>query len=565
MTPFGPRRELGTGAMSTRCGPGTHRLSTQSATLRFLLVLVGSCVLSHALVPTATVQAQRREMPLTLREATAFALQGNLAIQIAGLNPPIRAAQVTESQGIFDLLTRGSLRASDSRILDTATTFFDRVDKKPIPGQNPQGLIGQDNSQEHRLALGLSQLTPYGGTYDLELSETHLSTTRRTTGSELKAAQQGRALAFPYPFRPRNDYYTSEAIIRGTQPLLRNFGSQVTKNQILIAQNNLTISKEDFRRQVIAITSKVQQAYWDLVFQKQELALGQQLLDQIRKQVTVGTLAPLDVLQAETTNSRTQERILVAENAVRAAEDHLKRVMNFSLTGELADVVILPVDTPTYTDVTLDQEEQIRQALHQRPDLIQAKLTLENQHITLVFNQNQALPTLDLDATLRINGIDNRFGGSFDEIDPTHRYRWDVGVTFRYPLQNRQAKSRVQQSQLALRQQMIRIKDLEESIMADVRNAVRDVLTNSQRVQTSRVSSRLAQKQLEAEEKKLQVGLATVFTTLQFQDVLAVQRSNEINAITEYLKALVRLEEAKSTLLQSYNIILEADGPRLQQ
>ena len=93
----------------------------------------------------------------------------------------------------------------------------------------------------------------------------------------------------------------------------------------------------------------------------------------------------------------------------------------------------------------------------------------------------------------------------------------------------------------------------------------RDVLTNAQRVQASRIASRLAQKQLEAEEKKLQVGLATVFTTLQFQDVLSQQRSNEINAITEYLKALVRLEESKNTLLQSYNIVLQADGPRLQQ
>src|SRR5262245_4517964 len=158
--------------MSTRRSPGTYGLSTRSATLKFLLVLLGSCLLSHILVPTATVQAQRREMSLTLREATAFALQGNLAIQIAGLNPPIRAAQVTESEGIFDLITRGSLRASDSRILDTATGFLDRVDKKPVPGQAPQGLVSQDDSQEHRLALGLSQLIPYGGTYELELSET---------------------------------------------------------------------------------------------------------------------------------------------------------------------------------------------------------------------------------------------------------------------------------------------------------------------------------------------------------------------------------------------------------
>jgi outer membrane protein TolC len=505
-------------------------------------------------------------MLLTLREATAFALQDNLEIQIAGLNPPIRAAQITEREGIFDLNARATLRAADARTLETATGVLKRVN-----GQ----LVAQDNTQDQRLALGVSQLTPYGGTYDVELAETHLGTSsRRTTMTEQRANLQRCALAFPGTCDPipRSELYTSEATLRATQPLLRDFGSEVTKTQILIAQNNLTISQEDFRRQVIVITSRVQQAYWDLVFrrqdlevQQQQLVLAQQLLDQIRKQVAVGTLAPLDVLQAETNIARIEERILVADNAVRAAEDRLKRVMSFSLIGERADIVIVPADPPTYTDPVLDQNEEIRQALEQRADLMQAKLTLENQHIGLVFDKNQTLPTLDLDASFRLNGIDNRFDGSFGEIEPTKRYAWGVGVTFRYPLQNRQAKSRVQQSQLAIRQQMVRIKDLEENIMAEVRNAFRDVLTNAQRVQASRIASRLAQKQLEAEEKKLQVGLATVFTTLQFQDVLSQQRSNELNAITEYLKALVRLEESKNTLLQSYNIILQANGPRLQQ
>ena len=505
-------------------------------------------------------------MPLTLREATAFALQGNLEIQIAGLNPPIRAAQITEREGIFDLNTRATLRATDSRTLENATAFLKRVNGD---------LVAQDDSQEQRLALGVSQLTLYGGTYDVELSETHLGTSsRRTTMTEQRANLQRCALAFPGTCDPipRSELYTPEATLRATQPLLKNFGSEVTRTQILIAQNNLTISKEDFRRQVITITSRVQQAYWDLVFrrqdlevQKQQLVLAQQLLDQIRKQVAVGTLAPLDVLQAETNIARNEERILVADNAMRQAEDRLKRVMSFSFTGEYADIMIVPADPATYTDPALDQDEEIRQALDQRADLMQAKLTLENQHIGLVFDKNQALPTLDLEATLRLNGLDNRFGGSFAEIEPTKRYAWGVGMTFRYPLQNRQAQSRVQQSQLAIRQQMVRIKDLEENIIVEVRNAFRDVLTNAQRVQATRIASRLAQKQLEAEEKKLQVGLATVFTTLQFQDTLTQQRSLELNAITEYLKAIVRLEEAKNTLLQSYNIVLQADGPRLQQ
>src|SRR5215510_9114464 len=557
--------------MNTRRSPGTAILSTRAATLKFLYVLIGNFVLSYALVPTATVQAQRREMLLTLREATAFALQGNLDIQIAGLNPPIRAAQITEREGIFDLNTRASVRAGDTRLLGTSTTFLKRVN---------DNLIGQDDSRDQRLALGISQLTLYGGTFDVELAESHLGTNALlTTQTQLKGFNRQPPCTPGFPLLPTNcnpipnsDLYTAEATLRATQPLLRNFGSEVTQNQILIAQNNLTISKEEFRRQIITTTSQVQQAYWDLVFrrqdlevQKQQLALGQQLLDQIRKQVTVGTLAPLDVLQAETNIARIEERILVADNALRQAEDRLKRVMNFSLIGALADIVIVPADPATYTDYALDQDEQIRQALNQRADLIQAKLVLENQNIALVFDKNQALPTLDLDATLRFNGIDNRFGGSFAEIDPTKRYAWGVGLIFRYPLQNRQAKGRVQQSQLAIRQQMVRIKDLEQNIIFEVRNSSRDVLTNAQRVQASRVASRLAQKQLEAEEKKLQVGLATVFTTLQFQDTLTQQLSLEINAVTDYLKALVRLEESKNTLLQSYNVVLQVDGPRMQQ
>ena len=217
-----------------------------------------------------------------------------------------------------------------------------------------------------------------------------------------------------------------------------------------------------------------------------------------------------------------------------------------------------------YTAPTLDQDVQIQQALEHRPELHQAKTVLENQHITLVFDKNQTLPTLDLAASLRFNGIDDTVGESFEEFDLGKRYRWEAGLVFRYPFGNRRAKGRLEQSRLAIRQQILRIKNLEENVIVEVRAAVRDVLTNAQRVQATRAASRLAEKQLEAEEKKLQVGLATVFTVLQFQEDLAIERSNEINALTDYLKALVRLEEVKGTLLQAYDIVLQSDGPRLQ-
>jgi outer membrane protein len=215
-----------------------------------------------------------------------------------------------------------------------------------------------------------------------------------------------------------------------------------------------------------------------------------------------------------------------------------------------------------YRVLQVNQDEEIAAALENRHDLIQEKLTLENQNISLVFNKNQVLPTLDLEASLGFNGIDDTLGSSIDELN-TDRHRWRVGLVFSYPLGNRQAKSRLQQNRLAIRQQLLQIKELEETIMAEVRTAVRAVQASAELVLASTAASRLSQRQLEAEEKKLNVGLATVFTVLQFQDDLAVQRSVEIQSLTEHLKAIVQLEEAKNTLLNTYGIVIQDYSPRL--
>jgi outer membrane protein TolC len=527
---------------------------------RILGALLGAMLLGSAGTPAPLAAAQRRQMLLSLREATAFALQENLNIQIAGLNPQIREGQVTEEQGIFDVRVKGEFAALRSTQLETSSRFRERV---------ADGFIGQDNRKEQELSAGVEQLTPYGGTYEVNILSDHFTTTETTSQTvrllELEA-QEGNL----DDLTPRSKFYDNAIEFRITQPILQNFGAVVTKNQILIAQNNLKSSHEGFRQEVIGVTSLVQQTYWELVFRRQDLevrrqqlGLNQRLLEQVRKQVTVGTLAPIEVLQTEADIASTRESIIVAENAVRNAEDRLKRVMNFSLTGDLADVEIVPTDPPAYTPIDINQTDQNRQALEERPELRQAKLTLANQNITLVVAKNRVLPTLDLEASLRYNGIDRAFGDSFDQFG-TSRYRWQVGLAFSYPLANRQAKGRLQQAGLAIRQQMLRIKNLEENIIAEVRAAVRDIRTNAQRVRAARSSSRLAQRQLEAEEKKLRVGLATVFTVLDFQERLAAERSNEINALTEYMKALVRLEEVKGTLLKSYNIILQPAGPRLQ-
>lgn len=523
-----------------------YRSPTPARPAVLLVLLLGA-----TLVAAVTSAAERRQMQLTLRQATALALQNNLDIQIAGLSPRIREAQITEEKAIFDVELRGALTASDIQLLDDSNALGVAEDRVFVDGAP---FAGREDTEQLDLSLGIQQLIPYGGTYEVEVSGLRDDTNRRIIPNFV----DGRKV----------DVYTTELKLAMTQPILKNFGADVTRNQIHIAQNNLTISNEDFRQQVIDSTSQVQQTYWDLVFRRQDLQvrlqqlnLAEQLVTRVRRQVEVGTLAPIEVLQAETEIARIQEQIIIAANAVRDAEDRLKRVMHLSLVGEFADVELFPTDPPVYSPPLLDQSAEIAQALEQRTDLIQAKLDLANRNIELVFNKNQVLPTLDIAASLRFNGISDSVGNSIDEFD-TKRREWELGLVFRYPLANRQAKSRVRQTRLAMRQQLLRIKELEERIMEEVRRAARGVLASSKLVQASKAASRLAQKQLEAEEKKLKVGLATVFTVLQFQEDLAVERSNEIRSLTAYRQALINLDAVKSTLLQANRIVLESNAPQ---
>ncbi|PON18878.1 hypothetical protein C2W62_05620 [Candidatus Entotheonella serta] len=532
------------------CDYERYRLRACARLAVLLVLLLGGYT---GLVASAAQAAERRQLQLTLRQATALALQNNLDIQIAGLTPRIREAQITEQQGIFDPELRGGVTLTDRQLLEDSPSFRTADDLVTIDGE---AFAGAEDATLVDLLAGVQQLTPYGGTYEIEVSGLREDTNRRLTPNFATGDQV--------------DVYTTELRLGFTQPILKDFGADVTRNQIHIAQNNLTNSTEGFRQQVIDSTSQVQQTYWELVFRRQDLQvrrqqlnLAEQLLARVRRQVEVGTLAPIEVLQAETEIARINEQIIIAANAVRDAEDRLKRTMHFSLVGEFADVELLPTDPPAYAPLVIDQATEIATALEQRPDLKQAKLDLDNQNITLVFNENQVLPTLDIAASLRFNGISDGFSSSLGEFD-TKRREWQVGLVFSYPLGNRRAKGRVRQSRLAIRQQLLRIKELEENAMEEVRRAVRGVLASSELVQASRAASRLAQKQLEAEEKKLKVGLATVFTVLEFQEDLAVERSNEIRSLTQFLQARVNLEAVKSTLLQANDIIIESNGPQLR-
>jgi outer membrane protein TolC len=333
-----------------------------------------------------------------------------------------------------------------------------------------------------------------------------------------------------------------------------------------------------FKSDVSRIIAEVQRTYWDLVFaiedmkvKKRSLQLAQDLLERNKIQVQVGTLAPIEIVQAEAAVAQREEDVIVAQDAIKDAEDKLKKFLNLFDDPEVRDVTIVPIDRPSFSPQPVDLVRSFEEALANRPDYAQAKLEVEKAEINLRAARNQLLPNLDFVGEGGYSANRGNLGNSVDDIIDTESRHWSLGVELSFPMGNRQAKAEYSQRKLELRQALLRLKNLEQAILVQVpdvvreldpdrmgvREAVRQIDTDIKRVKATRASRVLAERKLDAEEKKLEVGISTNFQVLEFQEDLAVAESNETRAIIDYNRSLINLERAKGTILQTNNISLQ--------
>jgi outer membrane protein TolC len=219
----------------------------------------------------------------------------------------------------------------------------------------------------------------------------------------------------------------------------------------------------------------------------------------------------------------------------------------------------------------VDLVRSFEEALANRPDYAQAKLEVEKAEINRRAARNQLLPNLDFVGEGGYSANRGNLGNSVDDIIDTESRHWSLGVELSFPMGNRQAKAEYSQRKLELRQALLRLKNLEQAILVQVpdvvreldpdrmgvREAVRQIDTDIKRVKATRASKVLAERKLDAEEKKLEVGISTNFQVLEFQEDLAVAESNETRAIIDYNRSLINLERAKGTILQTNNISLQ--------
>jgi outer membrane protein TolC len=459
---------------------------------------------------------------LTMRECIERALENNLEIKSQRINPTIGTWGVIGAQGVYDPILSGGVDYNDS-----------------VTPENPATPLKERTLSS---TLGLSGKLPTGATYDFSANDTRFSGNTLTNPAFL---------------------YTGQAGVSATQPLLKNFGFGVNAATIRIARENKTIAVQNFVQFVMSKISAVSTAYYELIFSienhktaVENRELAQQLLDQNRKREQVGTMSPLDVIQAEAGVAESEQNVILTARAIKDNENTLKRLICQQVT-EFRGVSLVPVDQPMVQMVALDVEESTRTALQMRADYLSALHTLESQNISVQFNRNQLWPQVDLAGSYAFNGRGHSFDDFNDNLASRDSPVWGVGVIASFPLGNRQARSTYHISKLDADQALLSLKSLEQDIVVQVDNAVGHVEANLKSVEAARAATRLAQESLEAEKKKLLAGTSTTFLVLQAQTQLATARSAESRAEADYGESLVTLDLVQGTILQKNNIVLD--------
>lgn len=371
-------------------------------------------------------------------------------------------------------------------------------------------------------------------------------------------------------FAIRNPALNTNLTATLVQPLLRNFRIDGTRAQLRITQLNQQISETTVRATVTRTLVNVRNAYWDLVYAIQaaevaerSLALATKLVEDNQARVEVGTLAPLDVVQAQAEQATRRQTVAQTAAAVRTAELSLKRLIVNGTDDPLWTAAIEPVDRPTYASSSVDVADAVRRALSTRTDLETARRQLTSNEISLRNLTDQQLPALDLTASYGVVGIGGPqflrqgLGGQItnvitsgytdalrilaDRDAPT----WNVGLSFSYPIGTSPAEANVARARLQQRQTIAQTRALELQIATEVTTAALQVEATRERLQAAQAALALAERRLEAEQSRFDVGLSTNFFVVQAQRDLRDAQNAELRALLDHRRAQVDFERVQ--------------------
>jgi outer membrane protein TolC len=476
----------------------------------------------------------RPTLELSLDESVKRALENNTDIAVERYNPELSEENIRLYRGYYDPLLSSTV-SQNSRTSPASNAFA--------------GATTVDNKTT-TYNFGASQLLRTGGSARIDFSNN-----RGSTNSV---------------FNTFNPVYNSSLNASLSQPFLRNFRIDANRLQLKVAKKNREISDVQFQQTVTNTVATVKDRYYDLLYaidnleaQRESLALAQKLLDENQIRVKVGTMAPLDVVSAQSEVASREEGVIVAEAALLDAEDAIKSAIFPKNDPSVWALRIVPTDRPTAEPVVVDVEAATIRALDARTDVVAARKGLENAETNVHYASNQLLPDLSLIAAYGSSGIGGTvirregFGGPiigttpggyndalssvFGRDFPT----WTLGVNFTYPVFNRQGAATSARARISLEQTQTSLRRLEMQVASEVRSAGRAVETNYKRVESTRAARVLAEQRLDAEQKKFAAGMSTNFAVTQAQRDLALAAVAELRAVADFRKSVVNFDRVQ--------------------
>jgi outer membrane protein TolC len=365
------------------------------------------------------------------------------------------------------------------------------------------------------------------------------------------------------------------------QRLLSGFGFGPNRRFIVISQNNKEIAEDGFRNQVIATVTQIQNIYWDLVsatedvrVRERSLALAQRTLEDNKKQVELQAMAPIEVMRAESEVEGRNQELIVAQSQLELQQLLIKNAISRTLTeGILADAPVVPTDTMAIPneDPVRPTQDWIADAIQKRPEIAQADVDLKNRQVTRKASRNALLPTVDLIAFYggtALGGVENpinppavpfprSYSGVLERAFNNSFPDYSVGFSLTIPIRNRAAQADQVRSELEYRQAQLRIQQLKNQIGIEVRNALFSVKQNRARVGAARKARDLAQRNLEIEQKRLELGASTSANVLTAARDFALAESNLVAAMATYERARVEMDRATGGTLERLGIRLQ--------
>ena len=484
----------------------------------------------------------------TLRDAIVSALEKNVDIELERENVKLAGFDIVAARGAYDLTS-------------TTTTLYESA-KRP-------------NS------------FPFSGTLDnftlndaFTVNSSMVQNVQKY-GSRVEGFFQNRRVANNVNlFSPQ---YPPTLGVNLTQPLMRNLKIDTNRRQIFINRKRLDLSDAQFRQRAIEIISRVQQAYWDLAFaikdeqiQRDAVKLAETQLENNRRQVEVGTLAPIDVVSAATQVESRRQQVLVSMNSVGQAENALKGLTVDGPDDPLWMTQIVPVENFDVSPIQLSLDDAVKLAQANRPEMRQLNLQKEINRIDIDFFRNQAKPQVDLlfnYSAVGLGGTPARngafpvfiggYGTSLKNMFKNEFRTWSFGLQINFPLQNRAAKANLARSREATKQIDLQSRRQLQTIELEVRNAVQSVEISRLRIEAARSARQYAEKQLDGEEKKFAAGLSITYFILQRQTELSQARGTELRAMADYNKSVAELQRIISTTLSSNSIQIR-DVPQVE-